>query len=170
MSKEIFHIKEALKYVVENVQTALSLPNLNYSYGYYTELNEKLQNMTKAGGDEASKKYPLIWLVEPYTIDRSKNFGSGESKCHIFIITGATSDSSPEYRFTNTIKPILYPIYYELLNQLNEASAYGIAFEPERGHSITERPYWGATQQEILDDIVDCIEITDLEIKLHYKL
>nr|MBA3971805.1 hypothetical protein [Bacteroidota bacterium] len=56
--------------LVASVKAELSLPVLNYQYGYLRELQETLIEYSKTI-QYSALKYPLVWLVQPFTVDRT---------------------------------------------------------------------------------------------------
>lgn len=154
--------------ILKKVQTARSLPVLNYQYGYIEELNETLKQYTQNDRFEALK-FPLIWLAQPFFIDRNKsNLYFGDTRnLSIFIIMQTSANYKAQDRMTNVFKPILYPIYLELLNQIRKEST---VFDNEYiiEHTLVDRYFWGE-QQMYLNDKVDCIEISGMKLKINNK-
>ena len=168
MNNPPYILVEEFGKVVSEVKAALNLTNLNYLYGYLSEINETLAQDSKAGGTFAQNKYPLIWLVQPFTIDRKLPGYYGETKLQVFIINGSKQDWKAPQRMENNFKPVIYPIYEELFTQLRIASDVfeGINIDD---HSFTDRPYWGTDQQKAIDDVFDCREISGLSLKVQDK-
>ena len=153
--------------IVTATKVALGLPNINYMYGYLSEVRENLAQATTAGGNFATTKFPLVWLVQPFTIERGENGMFGDTRVNVLIITGSDINWKAKQRMDNNYKPIIYPIYEELLNQINIASDVfeGVTI---REHSFTDRYYWGGGDK-VIDDIFDCSEISGLTLRIQDK-
>ena len=168
MNNPAYILVEEFGKVVGKVKVALALPNLNYLYGYLSEIRETLAQDSIAGGTFAQNKYPLVWLVQPFTIDRNQPGYYGQTKLQVFIINGSDMNWKAAQRMDNNFKPVIYPIYEELFKQLRVASDVfeGINLD---FHSITDRPYWGEDQQKAIDDVFDCREISGISLKVQDK-
>jgi hypothetical protein len=158
-------VVDELGAVVEAVKTALDLGALNYQYGYVEELNQTLTQWAK-DPEYSLLRFPLVWVMQPFTIVRGKPgiYGSVEG-LRIFIIQSSQKTLRAAERMEGNFKEVIYPIYRELLNQLNESVAFVDA--PQRKHRFTDRYYWGEAQQSVLSDVVDCSEISNLELDIH---
>lgn len=167
MNKPPYLIVEEFATVVSEVKAALSLANLNYLYGYLSEVKERLANDSKTV-EFREKKYPLIWLVEPFTVKSGGPNNAGNTSLQFFIINGSTIGWTREQRTNNNYKPVIIPIYHELLKQIQVKSD---VFEIVNitNHSYTDRPFWGKEQQNAIDDVFDCREINGLEINIANK-
>src|SRR5205809_5762935 len=72
--------------LLKNVKDALGLPVLNYQFGYFDELTETLSQYSMTEQFSA-KKFPLIWVEQPFTIDRENVNVFGETiDLRLFII------------------------------------------------------------------------------------
>lgn len=154
--------------ILYNVKEALALPVLDFKYGYLAELKIYLQQMK----DDPSQKYPLFWLRQPFTIKRGGNNGGfyGDVSLTCFIIAETNEHKTAEQRMADIFKPVIYPIYRTFMEKLNDYSAKGISYEVDRVHSITDRYYWGDAQAKEIDDKVDVMEISNLQIKINNNL
>lgn len=147
-------------------------PNLNYQYGYITEFNQTMQTWSNNETD-AAKKFPCVYLIQPFTIKRGRNvsiYGT-VSGLRIFIITSeADVNKKAAARMATNFKPILYPIYRELLNQLDLSVVFPTTGKENIQHDFTDRYYWGENQGKLINDAVDCCEISNLILDIHNKL
>lgn len=152
--------------ILYQVKEALALPVLNYQYGYVTELNETL-NQWNVDPDYAPLKFPLVWLAQPFVINRTNNgyYGTVED-LKIFILHGTTPDLKAYQRMDANFKTVIYPIYRELINQLENHPAI-VRQLGVRSHRFIDRYYWGEAQQSVLNDVVDCSEIRNLQLQIH---
>ncbi len=152
--------------VLYQVQKALGISILNYQYGHIQELNQTLAQWNKTPED-AEKKYPLIWLVQPFTLTRGGRtdiYASVDGGLRLFIMVNTDSTFKAKDRMTQKFKTLIYPIYRELMNQLNNHPA--VQLEYSRPHKFTDR-YWFEEQQAQLNDIVDCSEVSGLQFSLN---
>lgn len=155
--------------ILYEVKTALDLPVLNYQYGYREELNKTLINYSKSP-EFASKKFPLVWLVQPFSISRGEIGWYGTMQdLSIVIINASEVNVRAQQRMENNFKPILYPIYRELLNQIVLSLAFDESVVEKMSHKVIDRYYWGEAQQSVLNDVIDCIEISGLRLKISDK-
>ena len=168
MNKPAYILVEEFGKVVSEVKAALNLPNLNYLYGYLSEVKETLAQDSKAGGAFAQSKYPLVWLVQPFTIDRNLPGYYGQTKLQFFIINGSQMNWKADQRMANNYVPIIYPIYEEMFTQLRRASNVFEGLEIDT-HSVTDRYYWGEEQRQAIDDTFDCREVNNLSLKIQDK-
>lgn len=152
--------------VVTAVKTALSLSVLNYQYGYHTELKETLAAYNKTA-TYAAKKFPLIWLAQPFTITRDSfaYFGTA-TNLEIFIINESKQDKKATERMTDNFKAVIYPIYRELIKQLAKSKVFQESTVAEIEHKLTDRYYWGEDQKKILYDVFDCSHISGLKLTI----
>jgi len=153
--------------VVTAVKAALSLTALNYQYGYVTELKETLATFDKSEAF-ADKKFPLIYLVQPFTITRDnfRYFGKANN-LEIFIINESRQDKKAPQRMTDNFKAVIYPIYRELLNQFGKSKAFQETNAADVIHKSTDLYYWGETQQDkMINEVFDCMYINGLTLTI----
>lgn len=167
MNNPPYILVDEMEKVVLAVKTALALPVLNYQYGYITELRETL-NAYDQTAQFAVLKFPLIWLQQPFTIDRDNWRYYGKVKnLQVFIINETGKTMKSKERMTTNFKPIINPIYYEFIKQLEISKAFVYDYV---SHNVTDRYYWGEDQYEILYDVFDCTQISGLSLKINNNL
>lgn len=139
---------------------------INYQYGYVTELKETLQQYSKVTAF-ANLKFPLVWLVQPYTIQKGVPGYFGKTSLRVFIIQETEATLKATERMNQTFKPVIYPIYREFIKKL-EATTNIFTGDEYTGfsHNVTDRYYWGKEQKDILFDVFDCMEINNLKIRI----
>lgn len=137
--------------------------NINYQFGYITELNQLLINWSKLN-EFADQKYPLVWFRQPVTIirDRPEYYGR-VADASLFIIYGTDKNLTAKERMEVMFKPKLYPIYRRLMEAMNLVSDK-IQMEYFRPHGLVDRYYWGSGQEQEVNDAVDCLEINSLKL------
>jgi len=152
--------------IVSRTKTALALPVLGYHYGHVRELNETLMQYAESPL-HFNQRFPLVWLVQPLLISRGEigNYGTARG-LRLFIIHGSEINYKAKDRMTNVFKPILYPIYGELIKQADNTPAIHFT----QNHKVVDRYFWGQEQQSVLNDVIDCMELYDVELKIKNKI
>lgn len=169
MNNPEYILVDEMEIVVSAVKAVLNLPVLNYQYGYVIELNETLMQYNNDPNNR-DKKFPLVWLAEPFDIPRGEaGFYGRTDELNIFIINGSDKNWKAKQRMENNFKSIIYPIYRELLNQLILSDAFQESDIEKIKHKTTNRYYWGEQQQSVLNDVVDCMKISQLKLTLKNK-
>lgn len=176
------YIEDDLRDIVAKVNTIV-LPKLqavrpeieqvSYSFGTIDELNE---NLIQQGKTEDGKliKYPLVFLL----VDIKEPVGNvgdfADLKLRLAIINQTSKTFKARQRLDNNFKPIIMPIYFELLNQISLAGDIFIgASTPDNiKHTAIRRYYWGRESSggntaNKLTDYVDGLEIDNLELRYY---
>lgn len=156
--------------IVTAVKQELGFAELNYQYGYVQELNQTLQQWNQTP-EFASKRFPLVWLAQPFTVRRgdTPGFYGKTQGLSLFIVHHSTATMTAPERMEQTFKPILYPIYRSLLQKISDHLAFSAPWLNEIPHRLTDRYYWGEQQQTVLNDIVDCLIVSDLELFVNHN-
>lgn len=176
------YVVDVVKAAVDKVRTALLgqlqtadpvIQTVHYQYGHRRELLETLLQMR---GNAAYDKYPLIYLVTDFRERRGQEAGIyADVTLNIIIAHQTTATYRAAERMQNVFKPVLYQLYYALLEELAAIShTYSEDMLP---HDKWDRYYWGRSnisagvehQENALQDFVDAIEIVNLNLKLDYK-
>jgi len=167
-------VTDGVREVVASTSVALTandaatFPNpITLHSGYITELNETL-NQWEGDPQKFNLKFPLVWLAKPFSVQVGEaNFYGTVKGMRLFIITSSDRNYKDSERETINYIPILRPICRELMNQFKLSSYFDMGKMGTPVHTITERPYWGEQQQSVLNDIVDCLEISAFEPKIN---
>jgi len=146
--------------------TTIEFPVLNYQYGFIEELNETLAQY-ESDPSKFNKKFPLIWLAEPFTIVRGLPNLFGKTKPDIFIINATEKTWKAAERMENNYKPILFPIYRQLLVEIVKSLAFSHQSVESISHTLTKGYYWGEAQKAVLNDAVDCLKLGSVELPIH---
>jgi hypothetical protein len=157
MNNPEYILVEEIGTIVEAVKTSLNLSVLNYQFGYVTELVQTLQQYDADPSGE-SIKFPLVWFAEPVDINRGEPgiYGKVED-ANIFIINATGKDWKAKDRIDNNFKPVLYPIYRELLKKIIASASFDDVDIEKLQHKVSNRYWWGENEKSVLNDIVDCI-------------
>jgi hypothetical protein len=166
MNNPPYIVVDEVALVVADIAAAMAI-DINYQYGYVHELNETLMQWAKSPTLEPLK-FPLIWLEQPFTIVRGKMGWFGEiSNIRLFLIQQTNALRKASDRMQNVFKPTLYPMYRQLLISMKRSKAFSIGEIDILRHSVTDRYYWGKNQQSVLNDKVDCMEISDFYLRVN---
>lgn len=145
--------------ILFDVKTALGLPALNYQYGYVKELQEHLEQWGKSEA-KAALKFPLVWIKQPFTVVRNtQGFFGIVSDLSMFVIHSTAPELKAKKRMTDKFKPVIYPIYREIINQIDLSPVFSNLGIPDIPHRFTDRYYWGEDQKTVIPDAVDVMEI-----------
>ncbi len=147
---------------------------VNYLHGHPKEIIETLMQRDKSDTFQF-KKYPLVALFQDFPENHNQQIGiDNEASLHLVIVQSTRPDYKADERYTKNFKPILYPIYMELLQQISFSKAilnYGVGDLP---HTKIDRLYWGkegiyGSEANVFNDFLDCIELRDLKLKINMK-
>lgn len=167
---------DVLATIIKNESAALGTQSLiqtiNYQYGHKSELIETLFQMDKSD-PAAYQKYPLIYLVLDFKeiIDDSKSY-FGTAVLNILIMHSSELSYKTTERYLNVFKPVLYPLYISLLNQIPKHKAFSVYGNPK--HEKYDRPLVGVPaaiegNKLLINEYVDAIEIANLNLLLNYQ-
>lgn len=148
-----------------------SIAQLNYQFGFIYELLETMVQWDKSQTLDYLK-YPLVWLVTDFDENRGNNGADFYATVNLnIIIANFTQREYKAYeRMDVNYRPILYPIYYELLHQLAKHPSISVQDEIQIPHTKTDRYFWGKNHlANNLNDSVDAIEIQNLQLKINFK-
>jgi hypothetical protein len=177
MEQPVFVVDEIETVVkaVDAVLFATLQKHIIYLYGHPLEIVNRLQKLTNSPQSK-DKKYPLVALFTDFRVNREQRFDMyGTTSLNIIIATLTQPDYYSEDRMAKNFKPILYPIYVELLNQLAKSKAFFWYNPDEIAHTEIDRLYWGkeglyGKTGNIFNDFIDAIEIQNLSILINNKI
>jgi len=174
------YIPDIIGRVVEAADNVLKLRatpiRVYYDFGHYVEIVRNLTDKDKSTTHK-NKQYPLVWLVT----DFEETMGSNTdlyAKCSLHFVIAVPSDAkwTMQQRRDKTFLPILYPIYAELLKQLDASFELVSDSDLKIEHTKIDRPYWGKQDADgngtgnLFNNTVDCIEIKNLKIGVRRKV
>lgn len=182
------YVVDVMRDVVSNVSTKLTagfkeidskIDAVHYEHGHPVEIINKLNEKNEVQ-EFKFKRYPLVALFQDFPEKVSDKSGiQFEVSLHLIIARITDNDYDATKRYTENFKPFLYPIYFELLNQIH-LSSFGrwkpfLTKAPELiEHTKIDRLYWGkeglyANEGNVFNDFIDCIEIKDLKLLINIK-
>lgn len=160
--------------LLDQLQAANSnIQQVGYLFGHPKEMVETLiqydQSKTKR-----DKKYPLVMLIEDIPIRRGTQGYYGEAIVRIVIAMSTKATLKSAEREAANYAPILTPIYYELLRQIDLHSAFVTRGVRGIEHEMINRKYWGrenlyGTESNTLSDFVDAIEIRNMRLTVNFE-
>lgn len=164
------YIVDVLENIVKDIATQLGI-DVYYQYGSIQEIIENLKTMTTVGLG-TDKKYPLVALLTDIEENSSSNTEI-YSECNVNILIFNVTDNrylAPE-RTTNSFKPILCPIYEQLLESINNSLEIHSDYNGVIEHSHYLRYYWGRVNEteNPFSDYIDAIEIKNMKLKIKNK-
>lgn len=148
---------------------ASPMQSLSYSYGHYNELTEELIQEDQSQ-EERFNKYPRIWLRTDFRERRGQQPGIyAEVFLNVIIMHHTDRNYKSTQRKANVFEPVLYPIYYEFVNQLYQHPLIHVISDEMIPHDKYDRYYWGNTKQGKTNDFVDGIELDNLQLKINFE-
>jgi hypothetical protein len=163
------YVVDIIQSTVASVQSALGY-NVHFQYGNPLEIIENIKQMADNYLD-ADIKYPLVGLFQDFTEKKGTEIGTeSEVSLNLVIVTITDFNYKAPDRYNNSFKPLLYPIYEQLMLQLSVnkdiISPYNEMFE----HDKIDRLYWGRVplfgEKYKNSDYIDAIEIENLKLKI----
>ena len=167
MNNPEYILTDEIETVVTAVKTSLNLPVLNYQYGYVSDVAEKLQNYGKTA-TYAALKFPLVWLVQPFTVKHDGTLGifGKVDDLEIFVINETKKNADTATRMATNFKPIIYPIVRELKKQLCKSGVFAETSVEKLIYRESDWHYWGETQNKAITDVFDCTRIFGLNLTI----
>lgn len=151
------------------------ITQIRYSKSSFDELIETLFQEDKSSAGRLTK-YPLIHLIQDVSIDRGGDIGFyGTPSLNLVFIHQTQQAFKTEERDEKVFKPVLWPIYYEFMEQLKKSAWIMDTWQVtgEFRHRVIKRAFWGNRKLEgsknILNDYVDAIEVQNLGVKINYS-
>lgn len=147
-----------------------NIQGVHYLYGHPKEI---IQRLAEKKGEFRFQKYPLVALFQDFKEITGKEKGiKCEVKLNLIICHQTDQKYTSDERYVKNFKPILYPIYHELLLQIRKSGRVMIASENQIDHIKIDRVFWGkeglgGVKENVFDDLLDAIEIKDLSLKFY---
>lgn len=150
------------------------ITGVHYQHGHPLEIIETMNQFDKSDSF-VYKKYPLIGLFQDFPEERGQVGMSGKVRLHLIIARSTKNDYKAAERYENNFKPVLYPIYEALLEEIALAGKYFLVKDKTQiSHTKIDRLYWGRdglwkNEKNVFNDWVDAIEIRDLELNVNLR-
>jgi hypothetical protein len=146
---------------VKNVDS--NIQAINFTSGSYKEVAANIAEWQK--GSRTRNIYPLIILFTDKKEQYGKDGYNGTSIPHLAIAYSSKATYTAAERYTNGFIPILYPLYHELLRQIDQSGYYVIQSVRKIIHTKYDRPNWQGTNN-VFSEPLDAIEISNIQLKL----
>lgn len=150
--------------------TESNIVQINYQFGHFKEIIETMKEYELDPAHQM-KKYPMIALLMDFPESRGNNGGYfSEVTLQIIIAYVTEPGLKAAERYTKNFEPILLPIYYELLNQIDQSGYFVSLGVDNIRHTKIDHPYYGKgglsdTSGNVFADTIDAIEIQNLQLK-----
>jgi hypothetical protein len=140
---------------------------LNYHHGHLLEVKNTFKEYTTIAAVKR-EQFPAVVLVQDFPEEINNLTGEREATCTIFLVTDSQQKYTAADRYTNTFKPILYPLYDLFFDELRYNDNVADA---DMKHTKIDRVFWGRESGEgslsnIFHDFIDAIEISNLKVKI----
>jgi hypothetical protein len=155
-------------------QVDSSIVGINYQFGHLKELIATMQQYERAPSFKA-KKYPLVALFLDFPENMGKS-GGYPGACNLQMLIAMSTDPKMKTfeRYENNFKPILYPIYYELIRQLDASNDFVVQSAKKVDNGVEDHPYYGKggladTAGNVFADCIDAILINTLNLTINFN-
>lgn len=138
-----------------------------YLFGHRLDIDRRLTEKDK-DSIFMFQKYPLIALRLPIIQDINET-DVNEISANMAVFGFTDKNFTSEERYENVIKPVLHPLYEQLLEALRNSSYIsGLGTLP---HRRVDRLFWGTETKEgnvkyLFSDPLDAIELIDLKLNI----
>ena len=146
---------------VQKVYDPVGLEKPYFMHGHPVEIATILSEKNLSPEDNY-KKYPAICLFQ----DFDENWSADSIECpslNIAIITETKSYFEASQRYEGNFKDELYPIFNILIDKI-KSSKHLYMHSDQITFVKTDRLYWGRNNQDIMNDFIDAIEISRLNL------
>lgn len=132
-----------------------------YDYGHVLSILSKLQ--AKSGREDKFQRYPLIMLIQDIEEDHLNDLAVSYTLSPRVVILATTDKNYTEQeRYTNVFKPILYPIWELLIDEIQNYQYFKFTGYVE--FKKIDRVHWGTSsifgnEASIFNDYLDGIEL-----------
>lgn len=147
-------------------ETSLSIPQVSFKAETFKELCARLKEDSST---EATKqtKYPLVALIRNYGTDLKPNDYYKHTSLTLIIVTLTEPTKHSEDRMAENYIPVLYPIYTELMEQIKRCKYIATVGRPYPPHKLDESFNLGSDAGYRMEDYVDGLIISNLELKFN---
>lgn len=113
-------VSDNLKYTISDELAGMPI---YFKHGSWMEIEKQLMEDTQ-GRVTRNQKYPLVILIHPVNEKMNKERNASSINCDVLIVTDSEINKSVDDREADNFIPILYPIYSELLQQIQDSTLY----------------------------------------------
>ena len=181
--KKTFIIVDVFRDIVGKVSDAVlaelqvfdpKITSVRYEHGHPLEIIETLGQLGAAPSSKFNR-YPIVALFQDFPEDVSDVPGiDREITVQMIIARGTTPTLKASARYDKNFRPVLYPVYFELLKQISKSPAFTVKSETQIKHRKFDRLFWGrdglyGNSKNVFNDWLDCIELKELKLKVNPK-
>lgn len=152
-------------------QANADITGINFQHGRKVDITKTIKQLDESPTfDDKASAYPMIWLYEPFTIGDSPVSGCwAQVKLKLAIFFPTEKDYTPEERLAEIYKPILDPIYDQLMIQIDKSGYYHIYDSRLIKNDYARKYMWGTNNNlnELINE-VDAIEINNLTLDVYF--
>lgn len=157
--------------IVNKINTSLQFGvPVRYHYGSSIQILKKLVQLNE--GITTKQRFPLIALFQPFEETMGGNGYYTQLKIRKIVIAMLSNltDDVPD-RYNKTFIPVLYPIYYEFLNQISLNGNFIINDSGMIPHTKMDVPGSPPPKDNAnFNEYVDAIEINNLELTFYEQI
>ena len=162
-------IVDIFKTIVEKVQARYG-SHIEFMYGPVEEIEANLIEIAGAyglPGGNTDGSYPLIALFQDFPENREGNGGYYADVTLPIVLIATLTDKNYKapQRYEFSFKPVLYPIYQLLLEEIAKNGSIIVGDPDKIEHTKYDRLYYGRrTLGTAVSDYVDAIELNNLKL------
>lgn len=168
------HVVDMFEEIVGRVRVSYDKENGLEPYSDYGHILGILSKLTAKDSNEVLKfqKYPLICLILDQEENRGKDIRFELSFApRILIVTDTKQEYTEQDRTENTFRPILWPIYDILVDEIKHYEHFSHKSRSLFDHKKYDRYTWGKSEifgnlGVIFNDYLDGIEIISSSINV----
>jgi hypothetical protein len=134
-----------------------------YMFGHPIEIGEIISE--KANNSEFKyKRYPFICLFQDFYEEHTDHNVS--ASLNVAIVTNTKPNFKASERYNETFNKVLYPLFDLFIAEMNKNRHIDLSPSNVK-FTKTDRLKWGRSNENVLNDYVDAIELTDLNLTFH---
>lgn len=183
MIQQPIYIVDELEEVVATVSDKL-LPSLQLidpniqAINYYADnILKIIETLQQKDGSDSYRyyKYPAVFLLQDFEemIGAGLGISTTTKGLQLLIVTSTDPTYKRPERMDRNFKPILYPIWQQLIYQLFRSGKVMASSENQIMHTKRDCIFLGSlpfgTNKNTTNDFLDAIAITNLQLKFYNK-
>jgi hypothetical protein len=164
------YLPDIMQGVVQRVSDAFAARatdpfNVFFEKGIYNQVTQSVYRASEV-------RYPLVWLIMPYSTRRGEPGIFGEVTCTLIIANPTSVEYTQQEREDLNFKPRLLPVYEVLLEEINREKWLMTSGVGKIQHNQVIRPFWGLgdaqgpSQENMFGRNVDAISVANLVLKV----
>jgi len=165
-------VSEKLLASLKEVDT--NITGVHFRQGHPKEIIQELKKLSE-GLTTKTERYPAVWLFRDFEENMSPRPGIyADATVRIFIATRTDPNYNSEKRKEKSFKPVLYPIYFEFMRQLELSGKFSVSGHEMQPVRKIDHYFWGRQglfekEGNFFTDWIDCIELENLNLQTYLK-